>query len=345
MIFAFIATLLLAGPQAFASGEGWETDLEGALAKAAETDTVVLADFSGSDWCGWCIKLDKEVFSKERFKTFSAKNLINCIIDFPKDTSKISPEQQEMNKEYATRYEVSGYPTVLLLEPDGSVILQTGYREGGAESYVSFITTALKARKKVKEVLAEGTPTLEQAKAMLNKIPKELPVLRALVVIAAFPNDNVAKRAEAAYHLVKAKRDHEGTLLNYLKEHADKDPGGHYAKLRSEKVNEKLQKTIQKAVRVYQKAAAADATEEDKTKAHSAGERLLALTVEAGELTKDKGEKQNLYVFKALAYRMMEDQEGVDSAWKAAVAINSEAPILRRAETMIKPTPAPTDAP
>ena len=53
---------------AFAGDEAWLTDYKKATAQAEEEDKPILVDFTGSDWCGWCIRLDKEVFSKDAFK-------------------------------------------------------------------------------------------------------------------------------------------------------------------------------------------------------------------------------------------------------------------------------------
>jgi len=150
---------LAASPLALASGEGWETDLAAALEKSAKTGKPVLADFSGSDWCSWCIKLDEEVFSAKDFQSYAARNVIPCIIDFPRDKSLVPAEQAQKNRAYAEKYGVSGYPTVLLLESDGSVILKTGYRKGGAKKYAEHLEDALKARKKVSAFIESDNPS------------------------------------------------------------------------------------------------------------------------------------------------------------------------------------------
>ena len=67
------------------AADGWETDFAKASAKAKAEGKHILIDFSGSDWCGWCIKLDKEVFSKKAFKSYAKENLILVLADFPRD--------------------------------------------------------------------------------------------------------------------------------------------------------------------------------------------------------------------------------------------------------------------
>ena len=93
---------------------------------------------SGSDWCGWCIKLDREVFSQDAFRNFAQESLILFRADYP--MRKKQPEEtRKQNKELADRYGIKGFPTVLLLDAAGKVRAQTGYRRGGAEAYIEHI--------------------------------------------------------------------------------------------------------------------------------------------------------------------------------------------------------------
>ena len=126
------------GAGAFAS-EGWETDFEKASAKAKAEGKHMLVDFSGSDWCGWCIKLDNEVFSKEPFKAYAKGNLILVLADFPRDDSKQSAELKKQNKALSEKFSVRGFPTVIILNPEGEAVAQTGYQAGGPEAYVEHV--------------------------------------------------------------------------------------------------------------------------------------------------------------------------------------------------------------
>src|SRR5712671_809845 len=63
---------------------GWDDDYAKALAQAKAEKKLLLMDFTGSDWCGWCIKLDKEVFSKPEFKEYAKKSLVLVEVDFPR---------------------------------------------------------------------------------------------------------------------------------------------------------------------------------------------------------------------------------------------------------------------
>jgi thioredoxin-related protein len=124
------------------AGEGWLTDFEAAKKLAAEKKVKILADFSGSDWCGWCIKLNKEVFDKDEFKKFASENLVLFLADFPSGT-KLPDALAKQNERLASEYGVQGFPTVLLLDATGKVMARTGYRPGGAAAYVEHIKNAL----------------------------------------------------------------------------------------------------------------------------------------------------------------------------------------------------------
>ncbi|MFZ4387578.1 MAG: thioredoxin family protein, partial [Chthoniobacterales bacterium] len=91
LVVAAVAFLL---SPAFANG--WGDDYKGALASASKENKKVLLDFTGSDWCGWCIKLKKETFDQPAFKEFANKNLVLVEIDFPQGKT-LSPEVKKQN--------------------------------------------------------------------------------------------------------------------------------------------------------------------------------------------------------------------------------------------------------
>src|SRR5213083_3508571 len=82
--------------QAGAEEAQWLTDLPKAQAKAKEEKKLVMLDFTGSDWCGWCIKLNKEVFSKPEFAEYAKKNLVLVEVDFPRHKD-LTEEQKKAN--------------------------------------------------------------------------------------------------------------------------------------------------------------------------------------------------------------------------------------------------------
>jgi protein disulfide-isomerase len=99
---------------------------------------LVLLDFTGSDWCGWCILLDREVFSKPQFKEYADKNLVLVEVDFPK--RKPMPDAMRMqNIRLAQRYGIQGFPTIIVLNGDGKVVAELGYMQGGAEAFIAVL--------------------------------------------------------------------------------------------------------------------------------------------------------------------------------------------------------------
>ena len=87
--------------------KSWETDFEKASEEAKESGKYMLLDFSGSDWCGWCIKLEKEVFKKSDFKKFAKDNLVCVLIDFP-NKKRQSKKEKAQNAELAKKFGVRG---------------------------------------------------------------------------------------------------------------------------------------------------------------------------------------------------------------------------------------------
>ena len=131
-----ISLSLLAAVQNCIAQVEWMTDLHAALDKASAEKKIVMMDFTGSDWCPWCIKLKGEVFDKPEFANFARANLICVEVDFPRNKPQ-SAEQQESNAALARNYNVRGYPTVVLVNPLGSEVGRSGYRPGGPVPYIA----------------------------------------------------------------------------------------------------------------------------------------------------------------------------------------------------------------
>ncbi|MFH0908264.1 MAG: thioredoxin family protein [bacterium] len=132
-----IAAMLLGGALCSFAGL-WTEDFDAALTQAKESGKYVLVDFSGSDWCGWCKKLDKEVFGKKEFKEFAKDNLVCVLIDFPRQKPQ-SNKKKEANQVLMEKYAVKGFPTILLFSPQGDVAAATGYEPGGVEAYIKHL--------------------------------------------------------------------------------------------------------------------------------------------------------------------------------------------------------------
>ena len=121
----------------------WMTSVPEAKVKAEKEKKLLLLDFTGSDWCGWCKKLDSETFSKSEFADYAKKNLVLVTVDFPTPKVPQSDELKLANKDLAKKFEVSGYPTLVVMKPDGTVVWkQVGYLEGGPAALIAKIDEA-----------------------------------------------------------------------------------------------------------------------------------------------------------------------------------------------------------
>lgn len=150
----------------FAAGDLWVRDFEKAKQTAAAEGKDLLIDFTGSDWCSWCIKLRKEVFDLDAFKTAGPKNFVLLEIDFPQDKSKLSKETQEQNAKLQTQFGVQGFPSIVLADAQGRPYAKTGYQPGGPEKYLPHLDElrAVKGRRDEAWKKAEGAQGVEKAK-------------------------------------------------------------------------------------------------------------------------------------------------------------------------------------
>ena len=115
----------------------WLTDYEAAKAKAKSDNKLVLLEFTGSDWCGYCKRMQAEIFSKPQFQDYAAKNLILVELDFPRAKPQ-SDTVRKQNMQLANEYDVEGFPTTIVLSPDGKRVAHFfGYLEGGPESLIA----------------------------------------------------------------------------------------------------------------------------------------------------------------------------------------------------------------
>ncbi len=115
---------------------GWFTSYELAQKEAQSKQRLLLMDFTGSDWCGWCIMLDKEVFSKPEFKEYASKNLVLLELDFPR-AKKMPPETAQQNERLAVKYGIQGFPTVVVFDSNGKPLGALGYQAGGPQAFIA----------------------------------------------------------------------------------------------------------------------------------------------------------------------------------------------------------------
>lgn len=153
-------------------------DFEAAKKQAAEENKSLLVDFTGTDWCGWCIQLDKEVFQHQPFKDYVKDKFVLVELDYPRDKSHLTPEIIEQNNKLKEVYKIQGYPTVLLMDPSGRPFARTGYQEGGPERYNEHLTQLLSGKEAFEAATQKAAKLegVEKAKALIEALmymPKE----------------------------------------------------------------------------------------------------------------------------------------------------------------------------
>ena len=136
---AFLAIPVKIAEAASQSDALWLTNYQQALAQAAKEKKRVLMNFTGSDWCPYCVQMDKEVLNRPEFIEFAKNNLVLVKLDFPR-RKKLPPEEHEQNKSLGQHFGIEGFPTYVLVDPTGKEIKrQVGYLEGGPKSFIDWI--------------------------------------------------------------------------------------------------------------------------------------------------------------------------------------------------------------
>lgn len=145
-IAAATLMLCLVGTASADTKTGWSDDYAKSLAKAKEANKLMLLDFTGSDWCGWCVKLDEEVFSKGAFRAFARDNLVLVELDFPHSKSQ-SKSVKEQNAALKQKFGIRGYPTLILVDGEGNEVARwVGYKADLLDQLKAKVETASKAK-------------------------------------------------------------------------------------------------------------------------------------------------------------------------------------------------------
>jgi protein disulfide-isomerase len=136
-LFAVALSVLTSGPVASAEESGWLTDYKQAQQQAKANNKFLLLDFTGSDWCGWCKKFDREVLLKPEFKDFARDNLVVVELDFPRAKPQ-TDELRKQNMELMRQYDVVGFPTIVVLNANGQELWRyPGYFPEGLTAFIA----------------------------------------------------------------------------------------------------------------------------------------------------------------------------------------------------------------
>ncbi len=120
----------------------WFTDAQAAQTKAKAENKLVLLNFTGSDWCGWCKRLERDVFDKPEFAQFAHSKLVLVEVDFPRNKT-LSQAQQQANAALEKTYRIRSYPTIILLNSKGEQVRRLGYVFGGSAAFIAKLEKAI----------------------------------------------------------------------------------------------------------------------------------------------------------------------------------------------------------
>lgn len=212
---------------AFAAVE-WVTDLPAAEARAAAENKALLLDFTGSDWCGWCIRIRKEVFDQPRFEAYIRDKFIPVEIDVPNNPN-FDPELRKRNEELCKQYAIEGFPTVMVTDARGTV---AGGFVGGIvnpEKVEAILNAGLENARKLDA--AQKLSGEEKAKVLAEvykSLPKDLqgaaaPLLSEINALDPRDTTGMARLAKVrqqkeAFRQGLVSMKDEAELLRYLEE-------------------------------------------------------------------------------------------------------------------------------
>lgn len=270
-----------------AGGEGWSSDFEAAKKQAADEKKSMLIDFTGSDWCGWCIKLNKEVFVHDAFKTGVKDKFVLVELDFPKDKSKITEAISAQNETLKTKYGVKGFPSILLTDEQGRPFAKTGYQAGGPEAYVQHLNELLTLREKRDAAFAEAD--------------KEEGVAKAKSLISAIQAMDLEDETVSSFYADKVAA---------IKAADPKDESGYLKDMETKVKFTEFQNKLNEL-----------ASKQDFEGVLKHIDETLAANTFEGEL------KQQIMIFKSMAYMQLKKPEDAIKTLDEAKAVSPESPI------------------
>ena len=136
-----VAALLSGTASAYSQQEKWTADYAKAVEQAKAENKPILLDFTGSDWCGWCMKMKKESLDTPQFNSYADKNLVLMTVDFPHSTPQ-PPQVKQQNQKLSAQYKADGFPTFVLVDKNGRELgRQGGYLAGGAAAFIAKLNT------------------------------------------------------------------------------------------------------------------------------------------------------------------------------------------------------------
>lgn len=142
----FVLSLLASLSLNAQEGLNWLTDMEVAKKEAAASQKNILVSFSGSDWCGNCIRLDKDLFQSAAFQEYAKEHLVLLKLDFPaKKANQLSPAQTEHNEKWAEVFNKNGtFPLTLVVDKHAKQVGVMKYPSSSVEAYIASLKSLVK---------------------------------------------------------------------------------------------------------------------------------------------------------------------------------------------------------
>ena len=206
------------------AAEEWIEDFEQGMATAAAENRTALVEFTGTDWCHYCIMLRKNVFPTQEFADFVKKhNLVLVELDFPRAADKITPEQRAKNEKVGQHYNVQGYPTVIVMDGYKQPYSQVVGGAANTAAYLARLQKALDIKAAYDQKVAEaeklsGKEKIAVLQEALNLVPADCREHHTKLIddiIAADPDDSTGLRSkrDSAALLEKQLDEMKSTIL------------------------------------------------------------------------------------------------------------------------------------
>ena len=253
---AAICFALFNSPALASEEKKWFTSFADAQVEAIANDRPLLVRFSGTRWNKLCRQLNKEVFSREAFRQWADETVVVCILK-RKHAKQGNPEDAATEK-WAKKYGVWAYPTLLLLEPDGTYLAQMFYEPGGAKHFAKQLNTMLAEcrtwNKRYKALLKTKGDSrgLKLAAYLFKKAgyaDQERLLKVARYIFKYDEQDQTGHRADAAMLLGEKDEKRARAAVKHLKSISAKDKSGRYGFVlftRSDKAFRQLMAKAQK---------------------------------------------------------------------------------------------------
>lgn len=168
-VFLYIVFAFLSFTSFAQEGVTWHTDMTKAIAISKEENKPIFLFFTGSDWCGWCIRLQNEVFKTPEFATWAKEKVVLVELDFPR-RKQLEENIKNQNNQLQQLFQVRGYPTVWFTKEGVGVDGKTSLEQLGSTGYVAGGPSAWLAG--ADQIIAKFVPYPETKKSKKTKKKK-----------------------------------------------------------------------------------------------------------------------------------------------------------------------------